>query len=384
MTYLKQPSLCALILALIFSLNLQAQETETGLPGDNLSLEAVLDLFKKSESMEDFEKQLNTEDNYINNLDLNEDGEIDYIRVEDHVEKDAHAIVLQVAISEDESQDVAVIEIEKDGAESAILQIIGDEAVYGENIIVEPFEEEKANKSGKGGPNFDGETVRLVVNVWFWPSVRFIYSPRYVVWTSPWRWRVYPRWWRPWTPRPWSWYAPRHAHYRTSFRVVSVHRVTAAHRVYTPRRRTSKVVVNRTTVVKRNNGKVVAGKKSTSTKVVKGKNGAVAGKKSTTTTGVAKTKNGKVAAGKTTTTKTGVKGANGAKAGKKTTTKTGVAKGKNGKVVAGKKTTTTKAAQGRNGKAAGTKRTTTTKVGKGKNGAKAGQRTTTVKKRRKG
>ena len=136
-------NLAALLLTLIalsFAPALNAQEVEadsTGLPGDHFSLEGALELFKKAESPEAFEKLLNDADNYVNNLDLNEDGEVDYIRVEDRMEGDVHAIVLQVPVSESESQDVAVIEIEKTGAEEAILQILGDEDVFGETRIVE-------------------------------------------------------------------------------------------------------------------------------------------------------------------------------------------------------------------------------------------------------
>ena len=56
----------------------------TGWPGDHFSLEGALELFKKAESPEQFEKSLNSSDNYVNNLDLNEDGDTDYIRVVDH------------------------------------------------------------------------------------------------------------------------------------------------------------------------------------------------------------------------------------------------------------------------------------------------------------
>lgn len=163
-----------------------------GLPGDNFSLEAAIELFKKSSSPEDFEKRLNSENNDANNLDLNEDGEIDYIRVVDNMDGDVHALVLQVAVSEKESQDVAVIEIEKQGAENAILQIIGDEALYGEQTITKPFGEEKVKNGKDKGPAAERAPVRIVVNVWLWPSVRFMYAPAYRVWVSPWRWRVYP------------------------------------------------------------------------------------------------------------------------------------------------------------------------------------------------
>ncbi len=50
-------------------------------PGDNFSLEGALELFKKSASPQEFEQLLNSPDSKVNNLDLNGDGEIDYIRV---------------------------------------------------------------------------------------------------------------------------------------------------------------------------------------------------------------------------------------------------------------------------------------------------------------
>src|SRR5689334_4989077 len=72
----------------------------TGLPGDHFSLQGALAMFQKASSPEDFEKLLNSEDNHVNNLDLNNDGDIDYIRVVDNSEKEAHAFVLQAVISE--------------------------------------------------------------------------------------------------------------------------------------------------------------------------------------------------------------------------------------------------------------------------------------------
>lgn len=251
----------------------------TGFPGDHFSLEGALELFKQAASPEDFEKLLNTENTSVNNLDLNEDGEIDYIRVIDNMDGDVHAIVLQVLVNENESQDIAVIEIEKQGPEEAILQIIGDEDVYGEQVIVEPFEEEAKNK-GKG-PSVESEAYRVVVNVWVWPSVRFVYSPGYTAWVSPWRWRYYPTWWRPWRPLAWSAYHVRVRPYRTHYHVVTTHRVVRAHKVYTPRRTSSKVVRTRTTVVKKGPRGTTVGTRKTTT--VKGRQGNVKAQRKTTT-----------------------------------------------------------------------------------------------------
>ena len=293
-------NLAALLLTLIalsFAPALNAQEVEadsTGLPGDHFSLEGALELFKKAESPEAFEKLLNDADNYVNNLDLNEDGEVDYIRVEDRMEGDVHAIVLQVPVSESESQDVAVIEIEKTGAEEAILQILGDEDVFGETRIVEPFEVEE-QPTGKGGPNGELLLTRVAVNVYFWPSVRYVYAPGYRVWVSPFRWAYYPRWWSPWRPYSWRVWHPHVVAYRPHYHVVTTHRVVHAHRVYTPHRTYSKTVRTRTVTTKSRRGGPSVSKSTTtvtgprgrsatkSTTKVEGRNGNVKGRKSTTT-----------------------------------------------------------------------------------------------------
>ncbi|MFT5384788.1 MAG: hypothetical protein ACI8VT_003810 [Saprospiraceae bacterium] len=300
------------------TINAENTADSTGFAGDNFSLEGALSLFEEAKSLEDFEKALNSKENNVNNLDLNEDGEIDYIRVIDHMDEDVHAIVLQAPISADESQDIAVIEIEKTGKDEATLQIIGDEDVYGEQKIVEPFEV-KEEQIGKG-PSADLKVTRVVFNVWLWPSVRYVYSPRYTLYVSPWGWRAYPKYWKPWRPHPWRYHHSHRVH-RPHFHVVHTHRVVRAHKVYSPQRRSSTTVRTRTTVVRNKNGKVV-GAKRTKTKTVRGKNGKVKAQKSTTRA-AGKTKNGKVAGKKKTTTvkKSGKKGKAKGKKTKKTVRK---------------------------------------------------------------
>ncbi len=248
-------SLLSLIFAFLFTFSLNAQDDvsadSTGYPGDGFSLEGALELFKESESLEDFEKKLNSEDSSVNNLDLNEDGEVDYIRVVDNMEDKVHAVILTVPMSEKESQDIAVIEIEDQGKENTILQIVGDEDVYGEETYVEPYEEEADESDGKGGPLANARIARVVVSVHLWPCVMFMYRPAYVVYVSPWGWGVHPAFWHPWHPSPWHVYHSRVVIvHRRSFRRVHTHRVVHAHRVYTPHRRTTVVVRTRTTTVR--------------------------------------------------------------------------------------------------------------------------------------
>ncbi len=246
---------CWLMPASVYS----ADTDSLGLPGDNFDLYGAMEVFKNSKSLEDFEKELNTEKNGINNLDLNGDDEIDYVRVVDHMDGDAHAITIEVPVSETESQSIAVFEIEKTGDENAGLQLVGDEDMYGADYIIEPYEEEQEKSTEMP---FAAPRVRIVVNVWAWRPIRFIYAPRYTVWVSPWRWGAYPRWYRPWRPVRWR---VHHNHCRR-YRVHHVHRVhvhrhTRAHKVYHTHR-TRSVVVHRNQPHKKSNTKVV--KKSNS------------------------------------------------------------------------------------------------------------------------
>jgi len=116
----------------LFSLSAysQAKEDTTallGLPGDNLDLYAVLDLFQKSKTIEGFEKSLNDEKTKINNLDLNLDKKIDFIKVVTKKDGDSYTFILQVDVSKKETQDVAVILLDKGKDKKISLQIVGDD-----------------------------------------------------------------------------------------------------------------------------------------------------------------------------------------------------------------------------------------------------------------
>jgi hypothetical protein len=212
-----------------------AQSTlDAEVPGDNFSLEGALELFKKSGSPEEFERRLNSTDSRVNNLDLNGDNRIDYIRVIDYTERNVHAFILQAVLSDTESQDVAVIELEKLGDGKAVLQITGDADVYGIETIIEPTEEVRINAGTS--------TTRTVVNVWAWPSVQYVYGPHYSVWVSPWHWTYRPIWWSPWRPVAYYVYDPWWRPYRPYYASCHSHRVHYAPVIYRPYRTTSVIV----------------------------------------------------------------------------------------------------------------------------------------------
>lgn len=241
--------------------------------GDNFSLEGALALLKKSNNLEEFEKFLNEENNNVNNLDLNNDGKTDYITVNDIKDGDTHVLVLSTFLSEKEKQDIATIGIEKTGNEQATLQIEGDTDLYAENTFAEPLDTDGNVSGGKGGPSVSEISLSpIIVNVWFWPSVRYIYAPNYVVWVSPYRWSVYPRWWKPWKPYRYTIFYTRCAPHRIYYKRVPTRRVVTAHRVYAPRRNHSTLVVqnnrrNSTTVIRKSNGKTTVARKKSDGKV---------------------------------------------------------------------------------------------------------------------
>ena len=206
-------SILATILAVGTALMAQDYPDEyLGLPGDNLNLYAVMNLFQKSETIEGFEKSLNDENTRINNLDLNNDNYIDYIKVTDYVDGNVHTIVLQDILDRNESQDVAVFTVEKLRNGSVQIQLIGDEALYGKNYIVEPIYGETPNPGYTGRAN--RKNVNVVTNTYVqvdtWPLVRYIYLPNYSVWHSSWYWGYYPEYWHPWRPYYWHYYYGYH------------------------------------------------------------------------------------------------------------------------------------------------------------------------------
>jgi len=173
-----------------------------GLPGDDLDLYAVLDLFQKSKTIEAFEKSLNEEKAGIVNLDLNNDGKVDFIKVETKKDGDNFLFILQDPISEKETQDVAVITVSKDAEGKVTLQIIGDEKLYGKDYVVEPLTE--AIESVTSNPAYVGKdpvTVNVqgtteIVVVQSAPVVQYVYSPAYVPYYPPYYYRYYPPYWR--------------------------------------------------------------------------------------------------------------------------------------------------------------------------------------------
>ena len=108
------------------------QTTIVASAADGLDLQAVGELIKTIKDPADLEKKLNTPDG-INNLDLDEDGNVDYIKVtEFRNEPDEYGFALTTEPANGEIQEVATITIVKNG-EKADVQVSGSENIYGAN-----------------------------------------------------------------------------------------------------------------------------------------------------------------------------------------------------------------------------------------------------------
>jgi len=172
-----------------------------GLAGDGLDLYAVLDLFQKSKTIESFEKTLNDPKTKINNLDLDLDKKVDFIKVvteKKDKKDDSHMFILRVDVSKTESQDVAVILLDRDKDKKVSMQIVGDEELYGKDYVIEP----KGNSPITPNPGYKGEDPVTVtveapatnVVVQQAPVVQYVYSPAYVPYYPPYYYGYYPGW----------------------------------------------------------------------------------------------------------------------------------------------------------------------------------------------
>ena len=169
--------LCVSIMLATLVLHADETVTVTATSSDvseNLDLKTVATLFGQAKDLENFEQMLNNPDSAFSNLDLNGDGEVDYLRVIETADGNRHLVVIQAVLAKDIYQDVASIFVEKDETnETVVVQVIGDEYVYGENYIIEPV-----------------YVYRPVIYDWFW-------GPSWVAWHSPYYWDYWPTWWRP-------------------------------------------------------------------------------------------------------------------------------------------------------------------------------------------
>ena len=222
-------SLIFMLLVISFSFA-SAQEnvtiiTQTSEAAEGLNLKAVSELFKESDNLEEFEEMLNDYEIGINNLDLNGDGQVDFIRVIEEVSDYTHLIILQVPLGHDEFQDVATIEIEQVGDQEYNMQIRGNEMIYGNDYYYVP----------------------TYVHYYDWPIMVWLYRPYYRPYRSVYYYGYYPGYWRPYRHVTVNVYNTRTVRYtsRQTFRESRVSKVKTINKLdYRPH--TSKLVKSKT------------------------------------------------------------------------------------------------------------------------------------------
>lgn len=99
--------------------------------GDNLNLQALGELVKNSTTAQDIEDKLNTTGS-INNLDLNNDGSVDYIKVTEYGDANQKGFSFTVDVADGQTQEIATIEVAK-GSNDAQMNIQGNQQLYGNN-----------------------------------------------------------------------------------------------------------------------------------------------------------------------------------------------------------------------------------------------------------
>ena len=132
-----------------------------------LDLNAVAAAFAESRSVSEFEMLLNSSRYMINNLDLNRDGYIDYLRVIETRSGYYNVCLIQACLAPGIFQDVATL-VAEHRADALFVEVIGDTYLYGYNYIVRPV-------FYKRPPMWD------------------VYGkPNYATWSSPYHYGNYP------------------------------------------------------------------------------------------------------------------------------------------------------------------------------------------------
>lgn len=166
-----------LLITMFTTQQLSAQNVRVNTPyqydlSDYLDLEAVASVFAQSRNIDDFENRLNDYRNQVSNLDLNNDGYVDYLRLVKLFDRNAHIILIQAVLGNNYYQDVATIVVGKDVYNRDFIQFIGDAYLYGNEYILEPVFQSRP---------------RIVS--WLWGNPHRVYVSKYY-------WGYYPRYFR--------------------------------------------------------------------------------------------------------------------------------------------------------------------------------------------
>jgi hypothetical protein len=173
----------------------------SNLGGQGLDLQSVVALLKEVKDGEALERKLNAP-NSINNLDLNRDGKVDYIRVQEYQGGSTKNFSLTTDFGDGNVQEIADIRVEQPaGQPQAVVQVQGNQALYGPSVYY---------------------TARFPVAEALF--LLWALAPRPAVYVSPYRWGYYPTYYQPYSPVPYSSYQTTTRTYARTTTVTRVER----------------------------------------------------------------------------------------------------------------------------------------------------------------
>ena len=166
---------------------------------DGLDLQAVTDLATRSKSAEDFEKKLNSPGNVVNNLDLNEDDVVDFIKVTEVHDTAARGFSLTTEVAEGDEQELCTIQFEEENGQANV-NTQGNQSLYGNNHHY----------------HYTSSLSNILLWSYLWNS----HSP----YSSRWGWNNYPGEYQRAKPRSYQQYNAAHKGkpYRTAIKKTSV------------------------------------------------------------------------------------------------------------------------------------------------------------------
>lgn len=150
----------------------------SNLAGQNLDLQAVIALVKQAKNGEDLERLLN-QPGSVNNLDLDGDGQVDYIRVEEYQGGNTKNFSLTAQLPSGQVQEVAQIQIEQQPNQQAVVQVQGNQTIYGPSVYY----------------TSSFPLAEVLFLAW-------VFSPRPAIYISPYHYGYYPSYYRVYTPVP--------------------------------------------------------------------------------------------------------------------------------------------------------------------------------------
>lgn len=152
------------------TITVNANSTELA---NDLDLKAIATAFGDASSVEDFEEKLNDQTLGLSNLDLNGDGEVDYLRcIETESSTNTRFILIQAILTKDVYQDIASISVEKDNSGTITTKVTGNAYIYGTSYVIIPT-----------------YIYRPAIYNWFW-------CDHYRYWRSPYYWGYWPHYYR--------------------------------------------------------------------------------------------------------------------------------------------------------------------------------------------